>query len=165
MPVVIDNTEFASREAFDTALAKAIDALAPKLVVLAGFMRILTPAFVRHYSGRLLNIHPSLLPKYPGLNTHQRVLDARETEHGASVHFVTEEVDSGQVILQARVAVRATEDAQTLARRVLAREHQIYPRVVEWFAKDRLRFVDNQAWFDGAPLERALDLDELKQQV
>ena len=140
-----------------------IDDFSPRLVVLAGFMRILTPEFVRHYIGRLLNIHPSLLPKFQGLNTHQRAIEAGESEHGASVHFVTEELDSGQVILQARVPVLDTDDARTLAGRVLKREHKIYPLVVRWYAEGRLRFDGHKARLDGAPLTRALDLDELEQ--
>jgi phosphoribosylglycinamide formyltransferase-1 len=160
---IVDHTGFADRAAFDAALMSAIDAFSPQLLVLAGFMRILTPGFVQHYRGRLLNIHPSLLPKFQGLNTHQRAIDAGETEHGASVHFVTEELDSGQVILQARVPVEATDNAATLAARVLQREHQIYPLVIKWYAEGRLRFDAETAWFDGAPLIQAFDLDELEQ--
>ena len=124
---VLDHTAFASRDAFDTALADRIDAHAPDLVILAGFMRILTPGFVARYDGRLLNIHPSLLPKYPGLHTHQRAIDAGDAEAGATVHLVTEELDGGPVILQARVPVLPGDTADTLAARVLAEEHRIYP--------------------------------------
>jgi phosphoribosylglycinamide formyltransferase-1 len=124
---VLDHTAFASRDAFDTALADRIDAYAPDLVILAGFMRILTPGFVARYDGRLLNIHPSLLPKYPGLHTHQRAIDAGDAEAGATVHLVTEELDGGPVILQARVPVLPGDTADTLAARVLAEEHRIYP--------------------------------------
>jgi phosphoribosylglycinamide formyltransferase-1 len=124
---VLDHTAFASRDAFDTALAGRIDAHAPDIVILAGFMRILTPGFVARYDGRLLNIHPSLLPKYPGLHTHQRAIDAGDAEAGATVHLVTEELDGGPVILQARVPVLPGDTADTLAARVLAEEHRIYP--------------------------------------
>jgi phosphoribosylglycinamide formyltransferase-1 len=124
---VLDHTAFASRDAFDAALADRIDAYAPDLVILAGFMRILTPGFVRRYAGRLLNIHPSLLPKYPGLHTHQRAIDAGDAEAGATVHLVTEELDGGPVILQARVPVLPGDTADTLAARVLVEEHRIYP--------------------------------------
>ncbi len=124
---VLDHTAFASRDAFDAALADRIDAYAPDLVILAGFMRILTPGFVTRYAGRLLNIHPSLLPKYPGLHTHQRAIDAGDAEAGATVHLVTEELDGGPVILQARVPVLPDDTADTLAARVLVEEHRIYP--------------------------------------
>jgi phosphoribosylglycinamide formyltransferase-1 len=124
---VLDHTAFASRDAFDTALAGRIDAHAPDIVILAGFMRILTPSFVARYDGRLLNIHPSLLPKYPGLHTHQRAIDAGDAEAGATVHLVTEELDGGPVILQARVPVLPGDTADTLAARVLVEEHRIYP--------------------------------------
>ena len=124
---VLDHTAFASRDAFDAALADRIDAYAPDLVILAGFMRILTPGFVTRYAGRLLNIHPSLLPKYPGLHTHQRAIDAGDAEAGATVHLVTEELDGGPVILQARVPVLPGDTADTLAARVLVEEHRIYP--------------------------------------
>ena len=136
---VLDHTGFADREAFDRALIERIDAYQPDLVVLAGFMRILTPAFVQHYSGRLLNIHPSLLPDFQGLHTHRRALEAGRTVHGASVHFVTEELDGGPVILQAEVPVLPDDDEQTLAARVLEQEHRIYPTVIQWFAEGRLR--------------------------
>jgi phosphoribosylglycinamide formyltransferase-1 len=136
---VLSHRDFPNREGYDSALAALIDRFAPGLVVLAGFMRILTPGFVARYCGRLLNIHPSLLPRHRGLHTHRRVLEAGELEHGASVHFVTEELDGGPVILQARVAVQADDDADALAARVLRQEHRIYPQVVRWFAEGRLR--------------------------
>lgn len=150
---VLDHREFASREDYDQALIAAIDAFQVDLVVLAGFMRILTPGFVRHYHGRLLNIHPSLLPLYKGLHTHRRALDAGDHEHGASVHFVSEELDGGPVILQARVPVLADDDEQRLAQRVLQQEHIIYPLAVRWFAEGRLR-IDNagRACLDGEPI-------------
>ncbi|QGU33028.1 phosphoribosylglycinamide formyltransferase [Thermochromatium tepidum] len=140
---VIDHRDYPDRASFDVALAKTIDGYDPGLVVLAGFMRILTPEFVAHYRGRLLNIHPSLLPKYRGLHTHRRVLEAGDTEHGASVHFVTPELDGGPVVLQARVPVQPGDDPDTLAARVLKQEHRLYPTVVRWFAEGRL-------WLDGS---------------
>lgn len=150
---VLSHRAFPERAAYDEALADLIDRFQPGLVALAGFMRILTPGFVARYSGRLMNIHPSLLPKYRGLHTHQRALDAGETEHGASVHFVTEELDGGPVIIQARVPVLPGDDAQTLAARVLAQEHRIYPRAVGWFAEGRLRLGENgQPMLDGQTL-------------
>lgn len=135
---VLDHKNFAGREQYDAALKSLIDSFQPALVILAGFMRILTPGLVRHYAGRLFNIHPSLLPKFRGLHTHQRALDAGEQLHGASVHFVTEELDGGPLIVQAQVAVLPEEDADRLAARVLKLEHQIYPLAVGWFAEGRL---------------------------
>jgi len=149
---VLDHKAFADREAFDCALIEAIDGFRPDLVVLAGFMRILTPAFVRHYSGRLLNIHPSLLPKHKGLNTHQRALDAQESEHGCSVHFVSEELDGGPLIIQAVVPVEPSDTAETLALRVHMQEHRIYPTAVRWFAEGRLRLAAEGALLDGEKL-------------
>ncbi|WP_457676633.1 phosphoribosylglycinamide formyltransferase [Thiolapillus sp.] len=159
---VLDHREFDSREAFDQALAARIDEYQPALVLLAGFMRILTPDFVRHYQGRMLNIHPSLLPKFQGLHTHQRALDAGEKEHGASIHFVTEELDGGPVILQARVPVLADDDADRLAARVLEKEHIIYPLAVRWFAEGRLALNDaGQMILDGRVLSAPLDLAQV----
>ena len=135
---VIDHKAYVSREAYDHALMQIIDAFEPELVVLAGFMRILTPAFVRHYAGRMLNIHPSLLPKYKGLNTHQRAIDAGDRVHGCSVHFVTEELDDGPVVLQAEVPVLEGDTAGTLADRVHVQEHIIYPEAVRLFALGEL---------------------------
>jgi phosphoribosylglycinamide formyltransferase-1 len=144
--------------AYDRALASALDACSPALIVLAGFMRILSPEFVAHFGGRVLNIHPSLLPKFPGLHTHRRALEAREAEHGATVHFVTEQLDGGPRIIQARVPVRPDDDEASLARRVQAGEHRIYPLAVEWFCAGRLRFQDGRAWLDGRPLTEPVDL-------
>ncbi len=149
---VIDHREFASREAFDLRLMAEIDQFAPSLVVLAGFMRILSEGFVRHYAGRILNIHPSLLPAYRGTHTHERVLEAGETEHGVSVHFVTEELDGGPVVLQAVVPVAADDTRDTLAARVFVQEHRIYPKAVGWFAAGRLQMTDGKAVLDGIPL-------------
>jgi phosphoribosylglycinamide formyltransferase-1 len=154
--VVIDHTRFADREDFDTALQEAIDAYAPGLVVLAGFMRILTPAFVRHYHGRMLNIHPSLLPAFRGLDTHRRALAAGVKEHGLSIHFVTDELDGGPVIIQKKVPILAGDDADTLAVRVQEAEHRLYPRVIGWFAAGRLQLRDHHITFDGEPLTAPL---------
>ena len=154
---VLDHTQFADRATYDAALLALIDSYQPQLVILAGFMRILTAQFVRHYRGRLLNIHPSLLPDFPGLDTHRRALAAGAAEHGASVHFVTEAVDGGPVILQARAPVLPQDSAETLAARVLAEEHRIYPQVLRWFAAGRLSLERHNgrdcAVLDGEPLE------------
>ncbi|WP_447589970.1 phosphoribosylglycinamide formyltransferase [Aquipseudomonas campi] len=149
---VLDHKQFDGRESFDAALIDAIDAYQPDLVVLAGFMRILTPGFVRHYAGRLLNIHPSLLPKYKGLHTHQRALEAGDDEHGCSVHFVTEELDGGPLAVQAVIPVQSTDTPDSLAQRVHEQEHRIYPLAVRWFAEGRLRLGDKGAELDGQPL-------------
>ncbi|MEB6388303.1 phosphoribosylglycinamide formyltransferase [Kluyvera ascorbata] len=145
-------SQFASREAFDRELMHEIDAYAPDVVVLAGYMRILSAEFVQHYQGKLLNIHPSLLPKYPGLNTHRQALDNGDTEHGTSVHFVTEELDGGPVILQAKVPVFDDDDEEEITSRVQAQEHAIYPLVVGWFLNGRLKMQDNHAWLDDVKL-------------
>ncbi|MCV6638553.1 phosphoribosylglycinamide formyltransferase [Candidatus Albibeggiatoa sp. nov. NOAA] len=147
--VVVNHKEFANRSAFDTALKACIDQFEVDLVILAGFMRILTPDFVQHYRGRLLNIHPSLLPLFKGLHTHERALEAGVKEHGVSVHFVTEDLDGGPIIAQARVPVLEGDDADALAGRVLVQEHQIYPKVVQWFAEGRLKLQDSQVLLDG----------------
>lgn len=148
----LDHKQFESREAFDQALMTLIDQYQPKLVVLAGFMRILTEEFTRHYEGRMLNIHPSLLPKYKGLNTHQRAIDAGEAEHGVSVHFVTSELDAGSVVLQASTEISSDETADSLAQKVHALEHIIYPLSVKWFSSGRLNLENGQAVLDGEPL-------------
>lgn len=145
---------FAGRADYDEALADLIERFEPGLIVLAGFMRILGPAFVDRHAGRMLNIHPSLLPRHRGLHTHRRVLEAGDTEHGASVHFVTRELDGGPVVLQARVPVRPEDDEDSLARRVLEHEHRIYPMAIDWFATGRLRWQDEAAWLDGRRLDR-----------
>mgnify|MGYP004711991429 CR=1 FL=1 len=141
-------SQFASREAFDRELMHEIDAYAPDVVVLAGYMRILSAEFVQHYQGKLLNIHPSLLPNYPGLNTHRQALDNGDTEHGTSVHFVTEELDGGPVILQAKVSVFDGDDAEEITSRAPAQAHATYPLVVGWFLNGRLKMQDNHAWLD-----------------
>lgn len=147
--VVLDHTGFADRTAFDRELVEVIDSYQPDLVVLAGFMRILTADFTNHYLGRMLNIHPSLLPKYQGLHTHQRVLDAGESEHGVTVHFVTAELDGGPAIVQAKVPVLANDDASSLAKRVQQQEHIIYPLAVKWFAEGRLVMRDSRVFLDN----------------
>lgn len=152
---VLSHQAFESRDTYDQALVKAIDEYQPDLIVLAGFMRILTPDFVEHYKGKLLNIHPSLLPKYQGLNTHQRAIDAGDTEHGVSVHFVTEELDGGPVILQAKVPVFDTDSADELAVRVHEQEHRIYPLVVKWFCQGRLQMTDDSAQLDNSVLPQS----------
>ena len=135
---VVDHRQFPDRESFDAALAREIDAFAPDLVVLAGFMRVLTAGFVDHYAGRMLNVHPSLLPSFPGLKTHQQALDAGVRLHGASVHFVTSQLDHGPIVVQSAVPVESNDPPATLAERVLATEHIIYPRAVRWFVEGRL---------------------------
>lgn len=149
---VLSHKAYDSRENYDQALVNAIDEHKPDLVVLAGFMRILTPAFVQHFSGKLLNIHPSLLPKYQGLNTHQRAIDAKDKEHGVSVHFVTEELDGGPVILQAKVPIFPEDSADDLASRIHVQEHKIYPLVVNWFCSGRVTMSGDKAVIDGVSL-------------
>jgi phosphoribosylglycinamide formyltransferase-1 len=137
------------RAAYDRALAAAIQIYSPSLIVLAGFMRILSVQFVRDFAGKILNIHPSLLPKFPGLHTHRRALEAHESEHGATVHFVTERLDAGPPVIQARIAVTPEDDEASLAARVQAQEHRIYPVAVRWFCEGRLRYNAGCAWLDG----------------
>lgn len=141
----LSHRDFASRESFDAQLAELVDSFKPDLVVLAGFMRILTAPFVALFAGRLVNIHPSLLPEFPGMNTHQRALDAGVSEHGVSVHFVTEELDGGPVIARRKVSVTADDTAESLAAKVLTEEHKLYPEVVEWFARGELSLTAGQA--------------------
>lgn len=149
---VINHHDFQDRESFDQRLAESIDQYQPDLVVLAGFMRILTADFVRAYQGRMVNIHPSLLPKYQGLHTHQRALDANDTEHGVTVHFVTEELDGGPTIIQAVVPIIDGDNVDSLAKRVQAQEHIIYPMAVKWFATQRLQLNGQQVLLDGEAL-------------
>jgi len=145
----IDHKAFAERDAFDAALAECIDGFTPDLVVLAGFMRILSDGFVRHYAGRLMNIHPSLLPAFPGLHTHRRALEEGVRIHGCTVHFVTPALDHGPVIIQAAVPVLESDDEATLAARVLRQEHRIYAQAVRWFAEGRLRLDDGRVRLAG----------------
>jgi len=152
----MDPHSFQSRDDFERRLAELIDDLNPHVIALAGFMRILSAGFTRRYSGRLLNIHPSLLPAHPGLHTHQKVLAAGETIHGASVHFVTEQVDAGPVVLQSVVSVLPDDDVETLAQRVLRTEHRIYPRVLQWLADGRLIWQEGMPWLDHEPLTKPI---------
>lgn len=155
---VLDHTGFDGREAFDQAMIGVIDAWQPDIVVLAGFMRILSPGFVHHYQGRLLNIHPSLLPKHKGLHTHRRALEDGDAEHGCSVHFVTPELDGGPVIAQAVTRVVADDTEATLADRVHHAEHRLYPAVLGWLADQRLQYRDEQPWLDGQRLTQPVRL-------
>jgi phosphoribosylglycinamide formyltransferase-1 len=141
--ITLSHKDFESRESYDQALRCKIDFFTPDVIVLAGFMRILTPDFVQYYQGKLLNIHPSLLPKYQGINTHQRAIDAGDTEHGVSVHFVTEELDGGPVILQAKVPIFDGDTSDELAARVHEQEYRIYSLVIKWLCEKRLRMESN----------------------
>ncbi len=158
--ITLDHTGYADRADFDKALRERLEALNPDLVILAGFMRILPETLVSRFHGRMLNIHPSLLPKFRGLHTHRRALENRETRHGASVHFVTPELDGGPVILQASVAVSDDHDEQTLAADVLKMEHRIYPLVVQWYCQGRLRLENDMPNLDGKPLPTPLQYSE-----
>ncbi|MBF0470891.1 MAG: phosphoribosylglycinamide formyltransferase [Gammaproteobacteria bacterium] len=148
-------SSFASRTDYDLRLQQLIDSFAPDMVLLAGFMRILSDDFVHHYSGRMLNIHPSLLPKFRGLHTHQRAIDAGEKEAGCTVHFVTPELDAGPIVAQARVAIFPDDDAETLASRVLHEEHRLYPTVSNWYAQGRLKLEGGIVMLDGNPISKA----------
>lgn len=152
----IRHQDYPQRELFDAALVETLDKYQPDLIILAGFMRILTNTFVNHFSGRVLNIHPSLLPKFPGLDTHQRAIDAGEEWHGSTVHFVTEELDGGPAIIQGRVSVMPDDSATELAARVLAVEHRIYPEAARLFAAGRIECRDGSAWLDGERLTEPL---------
>jgi phosphoribosylglycinamide formyltransferase-1 len=149
---LIDHRNFQDRRSFENELEQLIDSHHPRLVVLAGFMRILTAEFVNHYLGRLINIHPSLLPNFQGINTHQRAIDAKACEHGVSVHFVTPELDGGPVIIRAAVPILNNDDAQSLAQRVLVQEHIIYPKAIDWYAEGRLCLNGSQAMLDNQPI-------------
>ena len=149
---VLDHTHYDSREAFDLELQKMIDSYSPDLIVLAGFMRILSDDFVKHYNGKLINIHPSLLPLYKGLDTHQRALADKQSEHGASVHYVIPELDAGKVIIQGIVDIKADDNAESLAQRVYQIEHKIYPHAVKILAEGRLEYNNGDVLFDGKPM-------------
>jgi phosphoribosylglycinamide formyltransferase 1 len=157
-------TKNMERSEYDSALADAIDECAPSLIALAGFMRILTAPFVGRFAGKILNIHPSLLPKYPGLHTHRRAIEAREAEHGVTVHFVTEQLDGGPRVIQARVPVETGDTEATLSRRVLTQEHVIYPLAVDWFCQGRLRYEAGRAWLDGRPLSEPMQLADIERE-
>lgn len=145
-------SDFADRQQFDRQLMKLVDEYSPDLVVLAGYMRILSAEFVQHYAGHMINIHPSLLPAYPGLHTHRQVLENGDKQHGVSVHFVTEQLDGGPVILQAVVPVNNGDTEQQLQDKIRVQEHVIYPQAIQWFLENRLRLKDGLAWLDGTPL-------------
>ena len=146
--------EFPDRANYDVELAKLVASFEPKLVVLAGFMRILSPSFIATFPDRILNIHPSLLPLYRGLHTHRRALEAGDALHGCSVHFVTEELDGGPLVIQAQVKVLPGDSESTLSARVQRQEHSIYSQAIDWFARGRLQLREHRAWLDGRPLER-----------
>jgi len=148
---VIDHKGFASREAFDAAVDRELQAAAVGVVCLAGFMRLLTPGFARNWAGRLINIHPSLLPAFPGLHTHRRAIEAGATEHGCTIHYVTAELDAGPIIAQAKVPVLPGDDEDALAARVLVEEHRLYPQVLRLIAEGKVRTVDGQVIIDGPP--------------
>ena len=150
--IVIDHTHFNERDQFDEALTKQVAELNPDLIVLAGFMKILPGPFIKQYEGRILNIHPSLLPEFKGLHTHRRVLEAGHKQHGASVHFVSNELDSGAIVIQAKLTI-ADENEKSLAARVLKQEHIIYPLAIEWFVSGRLSLINNQVHFDNKPIK------------
>jgi phosphoribosylglycinamide formyltransferase-1 len=145
----LNHTQFPTREKFDQQLSQVTDQYNPDIVILAGFMRILTEEFTQRYAGKMLNIHPSLLPKFQGLNTHQRALDAKEGEHGVSVHFVTAKLDGGPIIAQACVPILTNDTVESLAQRVLIEEHKLFPKVVHWFTQGRLKLINNHATLDG----------------
>ena len=157
----LDHKNFADRSDFEAALIELIDHQRPDLVILAGFMRVLTAGFTEHYRGRLLNIHPSLLPKFRGLHTHERAIAAGEIEHGASIHFVTAELDGGPVVAQARVPVLPGDDPDTLAARVLEREHRLYALAIRWFAEGRIELDGERVQFDGKPMVEPLRLEDV----
>jgi len=151
--ITLDHKPFADRSSFDQELQKHIDFYQPDIVVLAGFMRILTDEFVNHYLGRMINIHPSLLPKYPGLDTHARALAAGDSHAGATVHFVTPELDGGPLIAQAKVAIQPGDDVAALNKKILSAEHQLYPAVIQWLCTDRLTFAEGLPILDGMALQ------------
>ncbi|MCF6323603.1 MAG: phosphoribosylglycinamide formyltransferase [Gammaproteobacteria bacterium] len=159
---VVDHRAFNNRAEYEDELQTSIDQHQPALIVLAGYMRILGNAFVNHYQGRMLNIHPSLLPAFPGLNTHQRALDANVAKHGASIHFVTNELDGGPVILQSSVPLLPNDDAQSLAKRVYRQEHQIYPLAIRWFAEGRLSTTAGNVHFDQKPLTHPIQYSDIR---
>lgn len=155
----VEHGGYPDRESFDAALKETLNRYSPDLIILAGFMRILTPVFIDHFAGRIFNIHPSLLPQYPGLDTHQRAIDAGDQWAGSTVHFVTEELDGGPLVIQGRVPVARDDTARSLAARVLKVEHQIYPEAAALFAAGRLEHRDGTAWLDGQRLEKPIAFD------
>ncbi len=159
--IALDHTEFANRDDFDHRLQQEIDRYAPDVIVLAGYMRILTDAFISHFAPNMLNIHPSLLPKYQGLNTHQRALDNEDTEHGVSIHVVTPELDGGPVILQGRFPIEADDDAASLQQKGHKLEHRMYPLVLRWLSEKRLQLTLDLPIFDNETLYQPLDFNSL----
>ena len=155
----LQHSHYPSRESFDADLQKLIDSYQPDLVVLAGFMRILSDQFVSHYTGRLINIHPSLLPKYKGMHTHQRVMDAGEPLHGSSVHFVNSELDGGPILLQARLPILSSDSVESLELRIKTKEHLIYPTAISWFAEGRITLVDNEIYMDEKKMNGPVVMD------
>jgi phosphoribosylglycinamide formyltransferase-1 len=160
---VLAPRDFPDRPAYDAALVAELRAYEPQLIVLAGFMRILTATFIDAFAARILNVHPSLLPKYRGLHTHRRALEARDAVHGVSVHFVTAELDGGPVVIQALVDVLPDDDEASLSSRVQAQEHRIYSQAVDWFARGRLQLIDDRVWLDGRPLDTPVVVDARRQ--
>lgn len=158
---VVDHKQYQDRESYDKALETVIDGFQPDLVVLAGFMRILTDEFVNHYQGRMINIHPSLLPKYRGLNTHQRAIDDGEDQHGVSVHFVTPELDGGPVIIQSSVEIEENDNAEALAKRVQTQEHLIYPLAVKWFCQKKIELKNRHVFFEHKALKTPIKYQDL----
>lgn len=163
---IVKHNNYATREDFDAELINTLAVYNIRLIVLAGFMRILSPTFINKYHGKILNIHPSLLPKYTGLHTHARALKANDSEHGCSVHFVTAKLDKGPLILQAKVKVKNSDTPDVLAERVLEKEHIIYPLVVKWICEDRLSLINDKIHFDGSTLDEAILLNsELEKEL
>ncbi|WP_198415268.1 phosphoribosylglycinamide formyltransferase [Thiosulfativibrio zosterae] len=160
--LVLDHTTYADRLTFDKALMAALDDAKIEGVILAGFMRILTPEFTQHFLGRMLNIHPSLLPKYPGLHTHQRALEAKDSQHGVSIHFVTPELDGGPVILQSVIQIADNDTPETLQDKIHQEEYKIYPLVTDWLAQGKIQLVDNQALFNQKVLSAPLVFQHLE---
>ncbi|WP_144393309.1 phosphoribosylglycinamide formyltransferase [Pleionea sediminis] len=156
---IIDHTEFSDRYSFDIQIIDAILKYNPDLVILAGYMRIMTPDLVNRFSGRMINIHPSLLPKYPGLKTHQRALENGDSEHGSTVHFVTEVLDGGPVIAQSKLNITNDDNETTLIQKIKRLEHKLYPHVIQWFADNRLALRDNQTYFDGEKLQHPIIIE------
>ncbi len=156
--ITLQHTNYPSREAFDTALSNIINTYQPDLIILAGFMRILTRDFVENFRGKLLNIHPSLLPKYPGLNTHKRALQNCDKYHGSSVHFVTEELDGGPLIAQSKIKITANETEASLIKKVLKLEHQLYPQVAKWFVNEQLKLEHNEVFFENEKLAQIIQI-------
>lgn len=153
--IVIDHKQFSQREDFDARLRDIIDSQSPDIVILSGFMRILTAEFTAHYAGKMINIHPSLLPKYQGLHTHRRAIDAGDQEHGATVHFVTAELDGGPAIIQAKVSIDEQDDEVSLAEKVLNKEHKIFPLAVTWLAQKRVEMREGKSYLDGKALPKS----------